>query len=986
MHRISRWTLLLLSVIVALGVVTNLLFEYRDFAAQAYAVTPDGQKVVDVSSSLPEVSLAGFPRTFYVRTSVEGTPVQGTFSFFNLMINVGCWLAVALLFFAYEWYMRGKAEGKRRLALPDLLVAMSLVGCLFGYWQQLGRNQQRFEALQQAVFASGGSLERQTLLPAVIGDWIPWFATKRFETIQSIVLTSPTDDLVRQVAQAPMLQELSLRGGNYSADLINLALRNPMLCRLEVAGRPLTAENVAAFANARMRLQHLHLKRTNISVAGLNSLGETPRLVSLDLVKTGIDLAEVDLLKLKGTVRTLRLPHPDPGESSVCTLSSWNSLREVVCIEDDVLKNSTAMQLRLIDLPRLQSVQLDCLQLFALEISNAPELERIVSLGSQVGTRVGSLREAPRDLWISRLDLDGIPKLSALDVYACDLQSLTIGNSPSLQLNLNTINQDLSTAEYSVPLDVRQAWIDQIPTNELGGVGLYEMDLLGLDFSSWNQVGGVERLVIDGCRLEDELLTLKAAPRLKHITLERFPVTPDLHSHLLTSLPGLTECCVNDVTVTELRVKDHSLLSRVFINGAYPLQPSLRSVRLENLPQLSDTIDLSPGVLDCKLVNLPSLRGVSFRAPLQPAAQLGGFRSLEYFSGGGPIVDEVLVREITACKPLRRLNLAYSTAPESALMTIEQATELEELMLYGCDVSDEFVTRVIPRLSKLRKLDLSYTRISRDSLPVILNNLKLESLSVSGTGAVSGDWELLTTRNLMLQTLGVGGAHLDIELATNIGKLDQLTELDLTGCTLRQDALEHLEQTVSDTLTRLVARDVQGKVSLNNLATNVGYIDITGAMIDSRSIDWIVANCYVDMDAPPTQTLAALYEGMNNYAGSDTAGLPEKGGIDPELFDPEIPKSMLASVEQQGYMEMFRLRTSGLGKFSSLYADADVYSYSGSYSVTYGGASYGGESYGGGSFGYGGGSYGPSFFFSPWEWVGYQLGEVLKPRRTLEEF
>lgn len=162
--------------------------------------------------------------------------------------------------------------------------------------------------------------------------------------------------------------------------------------------------------------------------------------------------------------------------------------------------------------------------------------------------------------------------------------------------------------------------------------------------------------------------------------------------------------------------------------------------------------------------------------------------------------DEAL-RPITRLTGLRAIQLQSTRITDAALEGFDSLTNLEEIDLGAFAVNrDGFgvgdgAMRVLGRLPKLRNVQLRLTKVSDAGLAELAKCQSLTILDLSGT-RVSDAGLVHLTKLPHLETLRLGisneGTNVTDEGLKTVGKLSELTWLDLSSTTITGRGLAHL--------------------------------------------------------------------------------------------------------------------------------------------------------------------------------------------------
>ena len=307
-----------------------------------------------------------------------------------------------------------------------------LLAVPLGLWQRLTAVSKSEQEFAKQIQMQGGGVQLQAWAPAFLVSRLPEALISKLQQIRAVRLESATDQLLAQVVQQPGLMTLRIGGADYDLRLLDRLVSNPFIHDLRVAGRVIDTTTLQAIA-AHPRLHTLNLMRTNVSAESLTLLNDLSGLQRLSLIHADIELSELKTPKWSSTIRELRLPHPEPGQSDSLAISGWPKLASLEINELDTQANSTVMKVTLADLPELENLGLDIFQKFDLTLRNLPKLKEITQLNYEWRSRIPREGTAPGRIWFAGLDIEGLPLMGDIELFAVDLEKLRVVGAPQIK-------------------------------------------------------------------------------------------------------------------------------------------------------------------------------------------------------------------------------------------------------------------------------------------------------------------------------------------------------------------------------------------------------------------------------------------------------------------------------------------------------------------------------------------------------------------------
>lgn len=946
----------LVGIYFAALVLFNWPFVYREVNAEIYGSSP--AQIHIGNSSIPQkLTLAGWPCKFYQSSGTFGDPPRSSFYWSGVGFNLLCWAAIGLALALYVKLGERKprplqaddqAHGaaptstsapepsaksqRNRVRLRDIFLLTALIALSCSYWQVLKGRRDRDKQLAAEIYSKGGASKSVAMLPVL---------TKRATPLRSVCLRitevyllDPDDALVEKVIALPYLRRLNIAGGSYDLSLLKRLSTNPLLAELAIIGRPLDQQAIATIGSM-PALRTLNLMRTNITAQGLNAIGQ-PNLRELNIIHTDVNLAELGRPSFAGSLRKLQAPHPPTGQGDSLVLEDWPELEEFSCFEYDELLNQEPVVLKLKNLPKLTSIELDALQLFDLELERLPNLSKIKLRQEQWRERATPKQVVPSFAWIRNLRVAEVPKLSELVIFGPQTETIDIDQHSSMTFGISVFNRGysrnaqtafaiqlgrgasnalkpgyLTSANIALPL--RQKWIDDLAhCTGLDHVDLEAVPLDGLNLAPLLKNRSIRRLSLGYSGLQaTQLRDVTRMDQLEEVSLGGLDIDGRTIESLVKSLPNLRALACERSTVARLRLENVPNLESLFEEpqdtdtdssmeylmwGGYNYA-ALDALRIVDAPKLEDYFISDVPLRHLQIEAAPRISGLSFQEPLPPNAVVKGVTNLKFFAAGGATCTDAIVSEVLQSKGLKKLTLAFTQLAPETMQSIARLSDLEYLVLTGSPVDDRLV-EAIAGLSKLRVLRLDHTHVTNRSISVVSKLKQLELLDLGEQQISAQDASLLISSLTSLKTLNLAGLALSEEQhLQKIANLTSLRMLDLSRCELSDEQLASLARNAPSSLVELKLNSAKlGTTGFLHLIKNTRShlrFAVAGTEVDPNLLDWLVSHDRVtsftdesdrsDITDAQSRLLRARM-GMPLENGYEQTFDVSKGEIDPFWF------------------------------------------------------------------------------------------------------
>ncbi len=787
--------------VLLLGGLVNLPYRYieRDgrWIGNLQAGDTDVDRRVD---HLP--TMAGWPFRYWVYYEHEGDVQQRYWSPLHLAWNVVMSVLVATLVFGFtQWRFRMIVSARNRhftRRLFDISVAIFILLIpLVAYMHADRAKAKQWQTIGQAT--RFGNCYVSTWLPEPIVDRLPSNLVDTLSRIRHARLNRATDEIISLVVASETLTSLEFTGGDFTASPLEPLSANVHFNAISITGRDLD-ESLVDSVSRLPWLTELFLDETNLDSTLLRRLDAMQNLRRVGLRNTKVRLSQLGRPDWSATVEHLRLPRPAEGVADELTLDGWPRLRMLTIVRRTLRLNDETLSLRLLNLPKLEVLFLDRVQKHSLTAKNLPRFLRIEEDVQTLFFALGITHHVPGLTWLSELHLENLASMRRIGCYARDLESLFIENAPGLRhLELGSYQVHVGgTAKLDgVDRDRCQQWIHSLGASD----GPVMLDLTALPMDHIDLSALVENPRIRHLRLGNSGVTfqqiqhLSGMSQLEKLDLRDCPLEANQLVWLVDHLPNLTDLLVD---VGNLETLD--LTSRAKLRYLKTTRfERLRHLRLEDVPNLYGFLHFARTPQQFTIRNAPSLRGIAMEQPWPASAQIDGLRDLEWFSVGGPAVDDSVVDALLSCETMDRLTLAHASVSRQKLMQLGKFRELTVLNLPGAPVDDE-VTAGWQKLKRLQEVNLDDSKISVGTFAWL-----------SGIDS--------------LRRLAINRVNVDDAAADALGGFVQLTALELADTSMNPDSL-----------IRLLHQDTLERLDLSGWQLNSELLD---ALTNCRAMEWL---------------------------------------------------------------------------------------------------------------------------------------------------
>ena len=811
--------------VFAIVVVMSAMIMFANWPLQYVAVSESGSvgAMIDfdleTGGDLPV--MAGWPYTYWVRYPDRvGDAGSGVFSIASLLLNLAllCVPAAILVVYVFRRDRATHSKGRFSLSIADLLVFTLVLAAPFGWLRYQKSHAEKVGKEVWALRSGGHGVRTSSWVPRILQPYLPHTLVGRLIHIRDVQIENPTEEMVGKVVAIPTLTSLRLGGGSYDLRLLDALAHRIHLTDLRIAGRPVDARVIQMVA-ANPQLDTLNLMRTNVSAIALHDLSESANLRRLNLMHTDVQLADLGKPAWAENIEVMLLPHPDAGDDASLVIEGWPRLKELTINELDTQRNSQAMTVRLADLPKLETLQLDLFQKFDLELQSLPELTTIKGLFDNWQLRVPRGGAMPGAIWCRKLIVGDLPKLETLNFYAVNIEEFLLRGSPKIaQLGIGAFqytNEQYDTYAGALDAKAAKALVRGIGKSEgPGAINLDSVPLKGVDLSPLTQNKQITALYLANSESSiKEWKKLEPMKWLKELRLTGNTIGKRDVAWALKTFPELNvlECAANPndfdavrFDQEKLELVGHPNLETLSIGSGAWQYGYFESVRVVDMPSLKMPVWVNQ-TESLEIKNAANLQGFVLSSPLPQQWAIDELSGVKFFAVGGKRITDDVAKSILNAHDLETLTLAHtSVTPEMlAKLPLEKVTGLH---LPGSEVTDDVVAQW-PELSRLVKLDLRDTKVTGKSFSHLLQSRDLQILRLDHCTASASDLARIKSMPELAE-LAVAGIQMNADALAPLLQFGKLQALDLSDTTLDAKLLDSIAKSRTDLLL-LVMRNCE---------------------------------------------------------------------------------------------------------------------------------------------------------------------------------
>ncbi len=680
-----------------------------------------------LSDPFVEYQAAGFPLMHYLCICEEGFPDFVAFYWFPWFANIAIWLGLltAALLYDRNIQRRWLNNGGRQLYVSDLLIITAVTAACLSAWRFAEARSKVELDLSQSISNDGGSMVRSLWLPQNAFGMIT-VNFNRTRAIQ-IVLKNSDDTLLRRTLELPRLTSLCLDGGTYDFQLLKCLAEKPFLRELRISNRVLTPDLIDCVREIK-QLRSLNLMHTNITADDLRKLSDLPRLKYLNLVHTGIRLSEIALLPFRGTLHGIVVPLPDDGEPDQLEIDAWPRLQYFVCNSHRVPSGTAAVSIELKNLPKLEQVKIDCLQVMDLRLVNLPMVMSVgvIQSNEKSWSSFGGLRAR-------HLVVNQVPKLKELKLHGPDLETIAL-HEPHLESL--SILEDGFTPDLSVLARIRSQPQSQVrravssinPTVFDGlasSVGPSRLEIVA-DLSNAPLDKIFKNNSINALDLSravyrfEQLKQPRLIQNMSEIWLGDNSLTGEDIAWLANQFTNATRLRYSGKIVGPLDLEnEYSLISLECENTSQgSVYAGIGGLRLFHVAKLADQISVFGDLRFLYIDDAPSITGLTFHRPIPKGSVIKGLRDLTQFRASGKHLTDEVISAVLECPNLTSLEIQDSSVSNAMFCKIASLERLSRLVVGGSQL-DESALRAFALSPSLKYLQLSKIKLDEKSIAAL---------------------------------------------------------------------------------------------------------------------------------------------------------------------------------------------------------------------------------------------------------------------------
>ncbi|MGB7327375.1 MAG: hypothetical protein WBD31_21040 [Rubripirellula sp.] len=783
--------LVLAGIIVILFLIANLPWAYVESHGQW-----DGTVEISGSRTLAEVqipTMAGWPFRYLIRSEIDGASELRYWSSAKLIGNGIIALAAASGVFLFG-RIRDRVLRRRpnrfwtkplfdtALALIIIIVPAAIVG-----------NARRQAIEHQKIAAEilrTGNCFTSIWLPKPLANRVPAGMLPWLKRVRQVQVISTNDAFVERICEIPTLVQIdSFRGPENAAALSPLADRH-YLNAIGLVWQNITPEKI----NLIRRLpwvSSLTLAHTDLSAEQFRRLDSLTQLRTVDLTHTDLKLSEIGKPAWSANLKQILLTRPAAGESDELVIDDWPNLEVLSVVRESTQRNSSPLAIRLSNLPKLRTLQMDRIQKHKLFARNLRSLAVIHDDFSPDPYLLDRSYWIPGLGWYEQIELENLPSLVKVASFSRHLTKFRIRNLPNLrelEIGARLATHVLEDGS-DVPVNSAercQEWVDEIGQFD----GPSSVTFSGLimnetDFSKLAKNQGIRKLSLPDVKLTfDQAQRLGAMRRIRNLNIGNCVIEADQLSWFLDHFPELESLRVDGSKLNNLELVKGHRLRLLQVNTLNEID----SIRILDQPELTSYLraDRTPAQLEIR--NARGMRGLAFSQPWPKSAVVTGLRDLHWFAAGGEEVKDPLLKVLLACPNLDQLILGYPSISRSGLCRIGELQRLTVLQIPGANVDDS-ITATWRGLESLWEINLDDNPVGAQTIAWLSTLPSLRSVSLNRV-------ELDDTARQCLAELGqVSGLRLSgVQLRANdLSRLlsnDALELLDLSHTNVSPEILE----------------------------------------------------------------------------------------------------------------------------------------------------------------------------------------------------
>ncbi|MCC9642349.1 protein kinase [Rhodopirellula sp. JC740] len=716
-------------------------------------------------------------------------------------------VAVLLVVLAFMlWCWRGKQIAKsvtpertqRRFDIAAASASFLVPACCVFGSSLIARQQ--YQSVERLGARGGYHFTFEA--PQLFQKRIPEKLHPYFLRLRSVELYSPDRLAMQQLLQVPTLRSVLIADGELDAELLEPLSRTSELTSLALNRTPVSAEVCQEIAKCE-RLICLGIHRCRLDSEMIPHLGGMKHLQHVDLQGNLFALEAIQRPTWSQTCRTLILSRPRPGEAAHLNIYQWPHLERLLIQDSIRIRNDATLTLSLVDLPSLREIHLDRSQKHSLYAKNLPRFYRVLE-PIDLMLLYGNNTKLEGLTRFETLDLENVPSIRAIQCQATDLKELRLSDVNRLKdIHIGVYNYDSQGQVHaaSPTMNGDSTWLDQIATTPT----LTSLDLSGVRFDPealkrLTRLQYLRRLRMREADLNPTQLDwILSMTNLQALDIPECQISSQWLDDCLANLPKLKRLHADLSGLDQVAIADNSNL----IALDHFEVTELERLKLTHLPRLRGAIQIRGEIDEIELVDLPLLDELLIESPWPAKAKLDGLRSLRYFGGGGPELNDGVIDQVLEFRNLDHIVLAYPNVSPQRLQALGKYRYLTGLELPGCAVDDQTASHWT-KLMRLRVANFDDTSVSTNTFRWLKEIPSLRRLSIARVD-LNEEASRLVSSLSQLASLDISGCNFPVEDLQRLVENGNLETLNLAGCALTDSHLNLLAR--SQTLRRVMLKD-----------------------------------------------------------------------------------------------------------------------------------------------------------------------------------
>ncbi len=730
---------------------------------------------------------AGFPVVWASQPDGEET-TELQWSGIKLLINISFWAMIAgltvwivsrirhhlhLIRSSKQWF-----NCLRRAETWVLVVILlTIVGLGGQQWLRVKKDQQIAEALMPH-----GIVVTYAMMPRPLARTLPLSIAQCFSRIREVVIWSPDDDCLQQLARIDTLKSLVLVESKRTSEAIAGIAKPQELRSLSLREQTLTSDQLKSIGRL-TQLRTLDLRRC-VGLQDWDCNLPINYLTDLRVTHCDLQLARARLDRYRASLQSLSLSRRKSGADQF-KLVNFPRLTRLNLSRNGSSVNHHPLQIELQDMPALGDLAVDTDQLMDLKIVRAPALAAISYIDERGDFGWRSSNAGTSAPMFRHLELHAIPSLSELAIDGMHLQHIQYHQASSLKrLSIgreNVVSPQDMKSHTGIFATHRQQVIKDI--GNLDGppsLDFRSMPFGGLDLTPLQNNRRLKSLAMVRCGIDDQqAMQISAIKNLTSIDLRGCPISDQQAIKLLQRDGALENLLVNASDYETIEIIDQSRLKTFFASDAV----NAVRVHIKDAPYLRAELLLGGRLESLNIENARSLSGLAIDGPLPPACAIQGLRALKFFAVGGLQATDELCRSVWQCSDLDHLTVAYGALTGRSLERIGSLKKLTVLCLPGSELNDQIVTNHWRDLQFLSHVNLSETQISSSTVRWLCSQKNLQQLAINYCPVDRRTLATLADVGQLIE-LEVAGIGLDAPVLERCLDRSLLDRLNLSDCPL----------------------------------------------------------------------------------------------------------------------------------------------------------------------------------------------------------